>query len=52
VLFRSVLPWDEQPELICVDVEVVVPNWVIYPSVLTPGFEDTEDNTEDPTPEE
>jgi hypothetical protein len=39
--FRSgnVLPWDEKEEFVCVDVTVVIPDWVIYDEEpLTPGF--------------
>jgi hypothetical protein len=36
---ENVLPWDEEEEFVCVDVTVVIPDWVIYDEEpLTPGF--------------
>lgn len=36
---ENVLPWDGQEEFVCVDVTVIVPDWVIYPDTLAPVFE-------------
>ncbi len=35
---ENVLPWDQLAEFICVDVTVIIPDWVIYDKVLEPGF--------------